>query len=361
MSIKHSGTRQVSLFVPELLSGFQFLKDLPKSEVPKLPALQLLLTRSSTTTDGFKNYYQGVSALLGIKNQQQDHPTAAITVAADKKLSRDDNKNYFIFAEPVVMKADRDSVVLLESLKPSVSDNSLSLDESKLLIDEINLHFSDEPWQLNITDQGDWYLILDSNHLITTTDIDDVLLNNAQDYMPIGDDARYWRKIINEIEMLFFSSSVNEHRVENNKPAVVSLWLWGGGQIPELVNPGIEYAVWGANSFLKSITNFLGVSYNSLNNQNVNELINACDFNYTVLVNSGLQISWKQRDLYSWITTLKKLEEIVFKPLLLNLRNNNLDLINIYPDSVNKITVTRRSVKQWWKPIKSLTALSSII
>ncbi|MFV2061509.1 MAG: hypothetical protein ACC653_12560, partial [Gammaproteobacteria bacterium] len=267
MSTSHSGTHHISLFVPELLSGIQLLKDLPKSDVPKLPALQLLLTRASKSKQGFSDFYQGVTNLTGIHSQQHELPLAAITVAVDKKLNRETNSDYFIFAEPVVMKADRDTVVLLESLKPTLSENSLTLDDSKKLISEINQHFNDEPWQLNITNQGDWYLILNSNTAIQTTNIAAVLYNNAQAHLPKGDDARYWRKIINEIEMLLFSSSVNETRVKENKPAVISLWLWGGGVIPETENLNSSFELWSGddNSFLKSLALFLSYQYNSLN------------------------------------------------------------------------------------------------
>jgi hypothetical protein len=361
MSQNHSGTHHVSLFVPELLSGLQFLKDLPKSEIPQLPALQLLLTRASLNKEGFKNFYQGVCTLSGLNVQQQDQPIAAIAVAVDKKLNSKTNADYFLYAEPVVMKADRDSVVLLESLRPNVSINSLSIEESQSLITEINLHFKDEPWQLNLTSQGEWYLKLNSYSAISTTNIASVLCNHAQAHLPKGDDVQYWRKIINEIEMLLFSSKVNQARIDSGKPTVISLWLWGGGVIPNVVSSDEGYVICGESEFLKTIAEFISTPFISLHNKVISELFLSQDFSHIVIVDAALETYWQRRDLYAWLETLKELEISLFKPLLQNLRQGNIDSVNLYPNSDNKFNMTTRNVKRWWQPVKTLPSLSTLL
>jgi len=369
-SVNNSETRHVSLFVPELLSGTQFLTDIPKAEIPKLPATQLLLSRASQKPDQqwdcFDDLYQGVCVLSGVtisklNSGQQDLPIAAITVAVDKEITCESSTDYFMFAEPVVMQADRDTVVLLESLRPTESENSLSFDECKELIAEINHHFADEPWQLDMTEKGDWYLILNSRTAITTTTLSTVLLKNAQEFMPKGTDAQYWRKIINEIEMLLFASKVNEKRIENNKPSVVSLWLWGGGQIPAVINSDTSSCVLcGDIDFLKSLSQFITAPFISIKTQSINDLL-LTDFNHLILVNTALKVCWQRRDLYAWIDTIKEIETNLMKPLLTSLHHGDIDSLSIYQEDNISFTITRRLAKSWWKRVKSFDSFSSLL
>ncbi|MFV2061005.1 MAG: hypothetical protein ACC653_09995 [Gammaproteobacteria bacterium] len=370
MPTSNSGTRHVSLFVPELLSGLRFLKDIPKQDVPELPATQLLLSRATQKHGGFEDFHDGVCFLTGITStKHQDLPIAAITVATENKLTSDSNLDYFIFAEPVVMKADRDSVVLLESLKPDLSlcgsssdlSNKLTRTESETLVTEINQHFCDEPWKLHLTKNAAWYFILDSETSISTTNIAKVLLQNTKTFIPKGESARYWRKIINEIEMLLFASTVNAKRLEQNKTTVTSLWLWGGGKIPDKSNAENSDMIWGENDFLQSVALFVDIPFKFITQQSVTELIKVEDFKHVVIVNTILKKHWQQQDLYSWLKALKELELNLLEPLLNSLRKKRIDTLILYQDKKEYFRITRKNIKSWWKPVKSLKTLSELL
>ena len=53
------------------------------------------------------------------------------------------------------------------------------------------------------------------------------------DFLPTGENAVLHRNILSEIEMALHDHDVNLRRVEEGKPPVNSLWLWGGGMAPE--------------------------------------------------------------------------------------------------------------------------------
>ncbi len=354
MPPSNSGTRQLSLFVPELFSGLRFFNDIPKQEVPNLPALQLLLTRSTTTKEGFNDYSYGVCSLAGIDiSAQHDVPLAAISVAVDSEIdsNKKNNTDYFIFAEPVVLKADRDSVVLLDSLL-----HELTLDESERLIAEINQHFVAEPWELQITSNGEWYMILHSNFDICTCNISSVILQNTQDFLPKGKDARYWRKIINEIEMLLFASNVNVEREQQSKATVTSLWLWAGGSKPKIINKSPQCDLISADeNSLAALSGYLTIPFKTAND------VFAINAQHEIIVILALQALWRQRDLFSWIEALKILEKELFEPIVNCLRKGELDVLSLYEDKKNKVSCTRRNIKSWWKPVKPLTTLSSLL
>ncbi len=54
------------------------------------------------------------------------------------------------------------------------------------------------------------------------------------EYMPAGPDAAGYRQRLSEIEMTLHEHAVNEARVERGQFPVNSLWLWGGGTLPDV-------------------------------------------------------------------------------------------------------------------------------
>jgi hypothetical protein len=54
-------------------------------------------------------------------------------------------------------------------------------------------------------------------------------------YLPSGEHTVSHRNILSEIEMSLHEHEVNVRRVEEGKPPVNSLWLWGGGMAPERI------------------------------------------------------------------------------------------------------------------------------
>ncbi|MGI9225681.1 MAG: hypothetical protein ACR2QX_14445 [Woeseiaceae bacterium] len=56
---------------------------------------------------------------------------------------------------------------------------------------------------------------------------------NPNDYLPAGEDAAGFRKLQSEIEMALHEHPVNVERELEGRQPVNSLWLWGGGTVPD--------------------------------------------------------------------------------------------------------------------------------
>lgn len=56
------------------------------------------------------------------------------------------------------------------------------------------------------------------------------------DYLPAGADRASHRKLLSEIEMALHDHPVNAARESEGRPAINSLWLWGGGYAPHPVD-----------------------------------------------------------------------------------------------------------------------------
>jgi hypothetical protein len=103
------------------------------------------------------------------------------------------------------------------------------------LIDAINVQFSDEPWQLVMGPARRWYLLLEEAAGIVTHPPEPAQGHDIHGFMPTGERQRYWRSIINEIQMLMFASPVNLQRQSEGRLSANSLWLWGEGIAPPMI------------------------------------------------------------------------------------------------------------------------------
>jgi len=220
-------SRHISLLVPGLLAGggmAAFDGD-PVMSAGDVGALEWLLTLAEcqqlAETDTPALVWQQAG-------QTGPVPAAALSYIHDfGELPR----SPVLRADPVYLEADRDCVRMLSA---EVAD--LELDQARQLIAEINAQFSDEPWRLVPGTAQRWYLLLDKDAAIVTQAPESVLGANIHDYMPVGEGQRYWRSIINEIQMLMFSSPVNQRRQEEGRIPASSLWLWGEGDAPSLLS-----------------------------------------------------------------------------------------------------------------------------
>ena len=53
------------------------------------------------------------------------------------------------------------------------------------------------------------------------------------DAMPQHPEARFWRRILNEIQVALHNCPVNIRRRQSGKQEINSVWFWGGGFIPD--------------------------------------------------------------------------------------------------------------------------------
>ena len=73
------------------------------------------------------------------------------------------------------------------------------------------------------------------NELPQTVDLEEALGRNIADVLPSGGERINWRSAVTEAQMLLSGHAVNERREREQRPAVNSLWFWGGGSMPTQV------------------------------------------------------------------------------------------------------------------------------
>lgn len=66
----------------------------------------------------------------------------------------------------------------------------------------------------------------------------------VNDWWPHQDAARAWRRLFNEVQMLWFDHPVNQQRQRQGLPPINGLWLFGGATRAQLDSPLTEQVHW---------------------------------------------------------------------------------------------------------------------
>ena len=343
----------LTLFIPDLF-GFQStlnnLSDEEKSSLPpfEIPVLEKWLSRGTYKKEA--NQEDSVFREFALDELiNKDKPYAALSLLAENISDIELNKkSYWLRADPVNLQPDRDTALLAGH-----EELNLTQDEADKFVAQINAHFINEPWQLYTFSPHRWYLRLDKPADLKTTPLQKVLGEDINQFSPTGNDADYWYKIINELQMLIHGSNVNFERESKNMWTANSIWLWGGGFFPA-VNLNSKYDKILTDNFIYS-----GVGYHCrLDVLPLKHIISPDDTfseyiknsnNFVVLDTLPEQI--QNRDLYTFVQKLNELENDFLDYANTLLLNGTIDRITLITDA-GIFSITKKHLKRWWKRIK---------
>lgn len=352
------GDPTLTLFIPDLFGFQSTLSKLSADEISQLPEIKLPVLEKWISRGAIKNssnQEDSVFSELGLTeyksiDKNKDKPYAALSLLAENSLDVDvSTESYWLRADPVNLQPDRDTVLLAghEQL-------ALTQEEANKLVEQINIHFVDEPWILYTFAPHRWYLRLDKPADLKTTPLAKILGEDINQFISTGDDADYWFKIINELQMLLHGSTVNFERESRNIWTANSVWLWGGGYLPmSSLNAAYDKIITN-NIFFAGIGYHYGFDVLPLDDGFLKSI--KTDNNFIVLDVLSEQV--QRRDLYTFVQTLNKLENdflIHCNELLLN---GSVAKIKIITDA-GIITVTKKQLGRWWKRIKPFSGFKN--
>lgn len=126
--------------------------------------------------------------------------------------------NWFI-VHPVHIQLARNHLVLADARR-------LRLDEAdaRVLFGLAQPFFEELLWG----DAETWFMRADGWLGLDAASPDAAMGSNLADWMPVGPNALAFKKLQNEIQMLWHEHSVNEARQQRGLAPVNSFWMWGG-------------------------------------------------------------------------------------------------------------------------------------
>lgn len=159
------------------------------------------------------------------------HPLAAFRAASDASGRADWR------VDPVHLHVGRDHLVLTDPA-------ALALDaaQARALADSIAPLLADDGLALEVATPSRWYLRETDPRRplrLRTRALIAALGRSIDAWQPAGEDARRWRRLLNEIQMTWHAHPVNDARTGQGLPSVNSLWIEGRCPSPTLADsPG---------------------------------------------------------------------------------------------------------------------------
>ncbi len=232
--------------------------------------------------------------------QQQDWPTGPLAALAQEI---DSQSEYFFLAHLVHLDL-RTDYFSLQAL-PDVST-----EHSDAVIDSLNMHFQDRGLHFAPTSVPNVMLMSSSSlPLIHTHHIAQVWGKDVRAYLPDGEDALHWRMMLNEMQMLLHEHPVNAQREENRQQPINSVWIEGGGRLP---NRSMRQ-----NTVLMSQQDVVrGLAR-----------LSACE--HLDLVHSFADLEYHDH-LVIFMQAHKQIEQLWFEPLLEALRGATVKKLNLH-------------------------------
>jgi len=312
------------------------------------PALKKIITRSHRCKVTAKSYNRLLFELFNIKmSDQDDVPLAAVMRLVDKPLRSDE---YYMFADPVHLRADRDSIIMLGN---KILD--IKAHETDRIINIINSHFQAEVFRLEVIAGHRWCLSVPTVQKIHTYPLVEVIGQNIHQYLPYGEDSRHWRNILNEVQMLLSNSQVNQEREARGELAINSLWFWGGGTLPASVKS--PWAKVCSNEYLvQGLACHVGVSFEVMPKDASSWYNDAGTGKH--LVTMGDVFNLKQTDDFDeWHNIMMDMDTQWFVPLLALLKSKQLSSLTVYLDATNCYHISPLLARRWWQGIINRNSL----
>lgn len=327
------------------------LLDLPAAEcmatldaMDRMPELELYFTRAEQESFGRFGLEATLFELFGVPMETHcDLPVGAVSYQVDSKTSA---PGFCMRADPVHLVPDRDQLVLSgpESL-------ALSAAEAKRLVEELNEFFSEDGWRIEAPTPQRWYLHASHTPELRTYNLTQVRSQSINAFLPRGAHGKQWHGVMNEIQMLLHTSSVNLERQASGKLPVSSLWFWGGGRLPKVDDAKTNR--WSKLCSNEPVSTGLALltstAHCKLPDNAHNWLAMAADAGEYLLVLDDLQQQWHQQDVAAWQQALQTLQHDWIAPLLEALRNKQISRLDVFSCNGRHFRMTRSKLQHWWR------------
>lgn len=156
-------------------------------------------------------------------------PHAALTRVADAGLD-DARSSAWLRADPAYIRPDINGARLLAT----GAALSITAQDVDAFLPSLRPLFGDAGFLLDAPHPTRWYLRLPrESRLPEFAAPGDALGEDVFDHTPDGPEARRWRTLLSETQVMLHNHPRNEERAQAGLVPVNSLWFWGGGVLPD--------------------------------------------------------------------------------------------------------------------------------
>lgn len=175
-------------------------------------------------------YWQLLEA--GFKPQPGQRPAAGLAPLRLPSAGNDSNDPVWA-VELVHLSPSRDGAALLPASELDIAEA-----HSVALFESVHDFFAEAGFGLERATPAIWRIRPPEGCTVAAASPALVSLTSVNDWWPQDDATRPWRRLVNEVQMLWFDHAVNRERFERQQVPVNSLWLYGGAAPAQLAKGG---------------------------------------------------------------------------------------------------------------------------
>ena len=242
--------------------------------------------------------------------------------------------------QPVHLHIARDHLVLTDPALLHITP-----EEGAALCASIAPLFAELHWQLHATQPARWYVQPPTPLQLQAGSPAAAIGRNIDHYLPSGADARQWKRLMNEVQMVWHTHPVNEAREARGELTINSVWLHGGGSAVPIPQHQFD-AVHADTHYARALAHASGAE--SGPPYPAPRLTHA----RTLQIAPQLQEAWMAQDWYRWREHWQALEQDFFAPLLLVLDRRilkRLTLVLCGEAQAIEITITPNDLWKFWR------------
>lgn len=241
--------------------------------------------------------------------------------------------------DPVYVQIDQEEAVLLANEQIELSEH-----EARHIIDDLNAHFAQDGLIVHYVSPHQW--LLQGELVLTTRTLNESMQHNINAHQPSGPDETRWRKLINEIQMLLHSHSVNQAREQRGEVTANSLWLWGGVRAHDSPHyEAIISTVYCDERFVRDVALVCDIKCQALPAHVDEQLLNHTT---SLLIFTNQLVAIRNKDVFAWLDALKIFDQQILAPLFAFLKQGRLKSLTLYSDTLS-MTLTNKDLAKWWK------------
>ncbi|MGZ8288445.1 MAG: hypothetical protein ACXW2U_02785 [Telluria sp.] len=333
---------QITLVLPFALPPPELAHDLVRAL--KAPALASLITRAATRTEpapgaGLRPralpHELWLSRAVGLDGG--GHP--AFAAQAMRGFGLDPSEGTWFIVNPAHIEIARSHMLMADVRGLGLTDA-----HARALFDLAKPYFDDAGMPLLYGDAHTWFMRADDWAGLETSTPDAAAGMNLTDWLPQGDKSKEYRKLQNEVQMLWFQHPANIEREAAGQHAINAFWPWanaaGADAIPATA-PAL--ATSGAPGWLAAI--------GAVRDPALAGLLSG-GAQHTLLVNDGATRAAIGSEWAAWLAQMQHLDTSLLAPMQGAVRDGRISrllLVMTHRERCVEFTTNKLAQHMFWR------------
>ncbi|MDR2877020.1 MAG: hypothetical protein LBV36_03130 [Chromatiales bacterium] len=307
-----------------------------------LPALDLLRARADRIAVPDIEFESALLRAFGLtEDEEHGVPLAPLALLGE---TGERHAGFWLRADPVHIQAGIDKAVMLGSAMLALSQH-----EAVENCAQIAAQMNEEGLAPRALAPLRWYQRWPHVPRVRFSPLPETLGGDLYPHMPQGEEGRFWRGLLNHVQMVLHASETNAAHRAVHKPEISGLWFWGGGELPPVRHSGDYAAVWSDDPYVRGLALNAEVQVAMLP-AHADAWLEAAGAGRHLATLDALRAPLRLADVEGWRAAVMQVHEQWIEPLVRALRAGELDVLKICPGEGAEYHISRRVLRwRWWR------------